>query len=74
VSPMATAKRELWQVVPMGKTCPHCDGALVEIDLYGEHLIGCVQCNLWEWRDDDGLFRQLKEEDIAALRERVRPN
>jgi hypothetical protein len=58
----------------MGKTCPHCDGALVEIDLYGEHLIGCVQCNLWGWPGDSGLFWQLKEDDIAALRERVRPN
>jgi len=26
-------------------TCPHCHRPLVEIDYYGERLIGCIECN-----------------------------
>jgi hypothetical protein len=26
------------------RTCPHCNGQLVEIDHYGERLIGCIEC------------------------------
>jgi hypothetical protein len=25
--------------------CPHCHGPLIEIDYYGERLIGCIECN-----------------------------
>jgi hypothetical protein len=36
----------------MLKTCPHCHRPLIEIDHYGERLIGCIECNrsprLWE--------------------------
>jgi uncharacterized Zn finger protein (UPF0148 family) len=26
-------------------TCPHCHRPLIEIDHYGEQLIGCIECN-----------------------------
>jgi hypothetical protein len=27
------------------ETRPHCHGPLIEIDHYGERLIGCIECN-----------------------------
>jgi uncharacterized protein YbaR (Trm112 family) len=27
--------------------CPYCNGPLVNIDHYGEMLIGCIHCNRW---------------------------
>jgi hypothetical protein len=54
------------------KSCPHCDSSLIEIDHYGDRLISCVECN--RWMGDDRFLMQLNEEDILALRERVRPN
>jgi hypothetical protein len=56
----------------LGDTGPDCHRPLIEIDLYGDRLIGCVECN--GWSEDDGLPMKLKEEDITALRGRVRPN
>jgi hypothetical protein len=29
------------------KHCPHCHRPLIEIDHYGERLIGCIECNSW---------------------------
>jgi hypothetical protein len=29
------------------KDCPHCHRPLIEIDYYGEWLIGCIDCNRW---------------------------
>jgi hypothetical protein len=37
------------------QTCPGCDGQLVEIDHFGQHLIGCVQCNKWKRADGKSL-------------------
>jgi len=49
--------------------CPQCQGPLIEIDHYGERLLGCVECNRWTWRGSkDHLIMQLPEEDIDALR------
>jgi hypothetical protein len=31
--------------------CTHLRGALIEIDHYGERLVGCLTCNLWARRD-----------------------
>jgi hypothetical protein len=28
-------------------TCPECRRPLIEIDHYGERLIGCIECNRW---------------------------
>jgi hypothetical protein len=27
------------------KHCPNCHRPLIEIDHYGERLIGCIECN-----------------------------
>ena len=58
----------------MEDRCPYCDAPLIEIDHYGDRLVGCVDCNRWGWIGDDDLTMLLKEEDITALRGRVRPN
>jgi Zn-finger nucleic acid-binding protein len=51
--------------------CPQCRAKLIEIDHYGQRLIGCVECNRWTWRGStDHLIMQLPEEDIDALRRR----
>jgi len=48
--------------------CFKCRGALIEIDHYGERLIGCVECNRWGRPDDKQLVMELMDEDIEALR------
>jgi hypothetical protein len=35
------------------KHCPNCHRPLIEIDHYGERLIGCIECNRWTWPGDD---------------------
>jgi len=50
------------------RTCPHCNGQLVEIDHYGERLIGCVGCNKWKWRGGKSLEVDLPQDDLEALR------
>ena len=54
-------------------TCPHCRRPLIEIDHYGERLIGRIECNRWSWPEGGRLFMELPEDDLEALRERVRP-
>ena len=49
-------------------TCPDCNRSLVEIDYYGEPLIGCVECNQWGRLGDDTLPMQLLDDDLEALR------
>ncbi len=34
------------------ETCPDCHRPLIEIDHYGERLIGCIECNRWGWPGD----------------------
>jgi hypothetical protein len=52
--------------------CNFCGLPVIDIDHYGERLIGCVDCNRWCWEGSGGdrLFMELSEEDIEALRER----
>jgi hypothetical protein len=38
-----------------------CNRPLIEIDHYGERLIGCVRCNRWGWQPDKPLFMELPE-------------
>jgi hypothetical protein len=54
--------------------CNFCGLPVIDIDHYGERLIGCVDCNRWSWEgsERDRLFMELPEEDIEALRERFR--
>jgi hypothetical protein len=47
-------------------SCTQCDTLLIEIDFYGERLIGCIECN--RWTRDGWLFIHLPEEDLEALR------
>jgi hypothetical protein len=47
-----------------------CKRPLIEIDHYGERLVGCVECNRWSWRGSHRLFMELPEQDLAALRQK----
>jgi hypothetical protein len=52
-------------------TCKKCNRQLIEIDHYGERLIGCFDCNRWSWQGSKRLFMELPEEDLQALRGRL---
>jgi hypothetical protein len=52
----------------MRELCDRCNSLLVEIDHYGERLIGCVKCNQWKWRGGKSLVIELPQEDLQALR------
>jgi uncharacterized Zn finger protein (UPF0148 family) len=47
-------------------SCKQCDQPLVEIDHWGERLIGCPMCN--RWQTSDGEWCRLAPDDIVALR------
>jgi hypothetical protein len=47
---------------------------LMEIDHYGELLIGCIECNRWGHPDDQELIMQLLEADLEALRGSKKPS
>jgi hypothetical protein len=49
------------------KHCPNCHRPLIEIDHYGERLIGCIECNRWTWPGSDKPFMALPEDDLQAL-------
>jgi hypothetical protein len=51
----------------ISKMCPRCNLPLVELDANGERLRGCLACNNWQVVAT-GEWRQLPEDDIAALR------
>jgi hypothetical protein len=48
--------------------CPYCGRQLMEIDHYGEVLVGCIDCNRWGHPGDQELVMQLLEADLEALR------
>jgi len=52
------------------ESCPHCHRPLIEIDHYGERLIGCIECNRWGRPGGATLPMQLLEDDLEALRAR----
>jgi hypothetical protein len=52
----------------VGEHCPHCHRTLIEIDHYGERLIGCIDCNRWGHPGDEKLIMELTDSDIEALR------
>src|SRR6476620_7036921 len=33
--------------------CPYCNRPLMEIDHYGEMLVGCIECNRWGHPGDE---------------------
>jgi len=49
----------------------NCGQHLIEIDRYGERLVGCVACNRWRWRSSPSISMALPEADLEALRKRV---
>jgi hypothetical protein len=51
--------------------CQKCKRQIVEIEHYGERLIGCTECNRWSWQGSKHLFMELPEEDVQALRARL---
>jgi hypothetical protein len=53
------------------ESCPSCARPLIEID-NGELLFGCVECNRWTWRDSETISMSLPEDDLEALRKRVK--
>jgi hypothetical protein len=52
-------------------TCPHCNVVRIEIDRFGERLIGGVVCNLWTWPSSPSVTMALPDDDLTALRKRV---
>jgi len=54
-------------------SCLHCHRPLIQIDYYGEVLVGCIDCNRWGKPDDEDLIMELMEADIEALRKRPKP-
>jgi len=51
-------------VMASDNNCPDCHRPLIEIDHYGERLIGCIQCNRWGWPGSDEPFMALPEDDL----------
>jgi hypothetical protein len=49
------------------ETCPQCQRPLIEIDHYGERLIGCIECNRWGLPGSEHLFMALPEDNLQAL-------
>jgi hypothetical protein len=54
------------------EVCPYCKHPLMEIDRYGEGLIGCIDCNRWGLPGDKKLTLEMLEDDLEALRASVR--
>ena len=50
----------------MNKRCPQCEEPIVEIDHYGDRLVGCIECNCW--MGENKILVHLDEADITALR------
>jgi len=44
----------------------------MEIDYYGELLVGCIYCNYWQRPGDKRRIMEMLEEDLEALRACVR--
>ena len=47
--------------------CKQCDRPLIEIDNYGERLLGCIECNRWTWHGSKQPI-ELPEDDLKALK------
>jgi hypothetical protein len=40
----------------------------MEIDHYGEMLVGCIHCNRWGHPGDEKLIMELLDSDLEALK------
>ena len=38
--------------------CSYCNGPLIQIDHYGEMLVGCIHCNRWCYPGDEHLIME----------------
>jgi hypothetical protein len=54
------------------KACRSCGFPLINIDRYGELPVGCVDCNYWGRSGDTKFMTELLEDDLEALRARMR--
>jgi uncharacterized protein YbaR (Trm112 family) len=50
------------------KSCPACHNPLIEIDRYGERLLGCIECNRWKWIGSNRPVMELAPDDLEALK------
>ena len=64
---LGSGKQKPTPVMALGDKCPRCHGLLIEIDHYGDRLIGCIKCNRWVWPGSDKPFMALPEDDLQAL-------
>ena len=48
--------------------CPRCNGPLIEIERFGERLIGCTECNHWTWPDSGSISMALPEDDLYVIK------
>ena len=52
--------------------CSQCNGLLIEVDYYGQRLLGCIECNRWGLsHSDERYLMEMPEDDLEALRDRV---
>jgi hypothetical protein len=63
---LGTSMKRRLVLVPMN--CPYCRRQLMQIDYYGEVLVGCIDCNRWGRPGDKTLVMELLEADLEALR------
>jgi hypothetical protein len=47
--------------------CDRCNEPMIEIEHYGERLVGCIECNCWQARTS-AFVVHLSVEDFQALR------
>jgi hypothetical protein len=55
------------------ETCAECKRPQIEIERFGERLVGCIECNWWMWATSENISMSLTNEELEALRARVRP-
>ena len=53
-------------------TCFHCKSSLIEIDRYGQRLVGCLNCNRWSSPGSSRVVELTKDEVWALRRMRRR--
>jgi hypothetical protein len=51
----------------MREVCDRCESPLIEIDYYGERLVGCLECDVWQG-SKRAFVVELSVEDVQALR------
>jgi hypothetical protein len=57
-----------WAMGNQLDACPRCNGSRIEIDRFGDRLLGCIECNRWTWPGNDSITMALPEEDLWTLK------